>query len=102
MPSVRRDVATQRRDFERAALEKHGHRAVRDSGRDDRQARASCPRDDDARLCRGREIDIADGEAHKGVAHRTADDSRFLAVAIEHVQKARKIGSREKRGHRIA
>ena len=47
---------------------------------------------------RGRHVDLADRQFHQRVAHRAADDTGFLAVAIEQREQAGDLGVLEPGG----
>ena len=80
------DVLSQRRRLEGASLGDHGHGPVGETRGDRPEAGrfGAAPH----RLGNGgrRKVDLPDGQAEREIAHRAADDPRFLAVAVERVE----------------
>ena len=75
-------VLAQARHLERRALDEHGDRAVLDASRDRAQSRRLAQLLRDGRQGGRREIDFMHRLTEQGVADRTTDNARFLAVAV--------------------
>jgi hypothetical protein len=82
------DVLAQRCHLERPAVDDGRHRAMLDAGRFCLETRRFDTAHHLWRHRRGRDVDLADRQLHQRIAHRTADDTGFLAVAIEQHQQA--------------
>ena len=82
-------VLAQGGDFHGVLIDHGGDRAVLDAGRNCLATRGLDAADDFLRQSGRRHIDFADLEPQQGVANRTADNTRFFAIAIEECEQAR-------------
>ncbi len=86
---VGRDVAAQRRDFDRLPGTDRGDRAVVDPGRHGLDVGRLEPLDDLFGQQAGGEVDIVDFEAEQVVAHRAADQPRQPLGSAERIEQPR-------------
>ncbi len=82
-------VLAQGGDFHRALTDHGGDGAVLDAGRNCLAARRLDTANDFLRQGSRRHVDFADRKPQQSVPHRTADDARLFAVAIEKREQAR-------------
>ena len=75
-PAIGADVASQRRDLDRAVGQHRGDGAMVDAGRHRLDARLLQPIDHVARRDRRRDVEVVDRQAQQPVAHRTPDIAR--------------------------
>ena len=92
------DVLAQRRHLERLAVDNDSDRAMLDAGRFRLEARRLGTAHDFFRHRRRRHVDLANRQFHHRIAHRAADDTGFLAVAIEQREQAGDLGVLEPGG----
>ena len=81
--AVGRDVAAQRRDLDRLALDDRGDGAVGEAGRHRLDPRACQPRHHLFRGEAGGEIDVADLQAEQGVADAAADEAGLARLRVQ-------------------
>ena len=82
-------ILAQGRDLERLRIDDQRHGAVVDAGRHAFDAGGLGAADDLVGQRRGRDVDVADRNVQKRIAHGAADHAGFLAVAVEQGEHAR-------------
>ena len=92
MPPERLDVLAQRCDFEWLLVGDDGNGAMLDSRGHRLEPSCLCSTFHLLRQRRGGDVDISDRQSEERVAHGTADDSGFLAAAVERGEQLAKRG----------
>jgi len=93
MAAKRLDILAQGRDLERMTALHQRQGAVVDAGRHAFDASRLGAALNLRRQRRRRHIDVARRQTHQGIAHRAADNSRFLARAVEHAENVAQGGA---------
>jgi hypothetical protein len=97
LASIGLNVLSQRRDFDRIAVDNQRHRAVIDAGRHALDTGGPGAADHFVRHCRRGDIHFADRKTEQFIANGSADGPRLLAAAVQQPQHARSGTAREPR-----
>src|SRR5947209_9470653 len=101
MAPVAGNILPQRGDFEWAPAHHDRDRTMLDSGRHRLESGGLRARDHDVRMCGGSKVDIACRQAEQTIAHRSADDACFFAIAVQELEKIDKPAALQQRSGRV-